>query len=101
MRIRKWDEKKHEYNFVDVPDDWDLTLLTNDMDHPINCVNCGRVIPFGEGYTSKRYHTFGGMGFYECHKCYEEYWDVYMASKLTEFPHLLEKQGSEQEANND
>lgn len=79
MKIRKWNEKTKEYDTVEKPDDWDLTLVSEDMDKIINCVNCGREMRFGDGYTSHRYHTKGGFGFNECEECYFAYKPIYLA----------------------
>ena len=73
MLIKKWDNKKQQYEPHEVPDEWKLPLFCEDMDEPINCVNCGCEMPFGDGYTSRRYHTNGGFGYYECAKCYFAY----------------------------
>ncbi len=73
MTIRKWNDKKQEYEPHEVPDDWKLPIYSEDMNEPINCVNCGKQIPFGDGYTSRRYHRDSGFGYYECEKCYYDY----------------------------
>ena len=73
MIINKWNDDKKEYEPYEVPDNWKLPLISYDMDLPINCVNCGKEIKFGDGYTSKRYHTQAGMGYYECERCHFEY----------------------------
>lgn len=73
MIIRKWNDESREYDFVEVPDEWKLPLYSENMSEPINCVNCGCNMTFGDGYTSMRYHTAAGFGYYECEKCYSEY----------------------------
>ena len=73
MKIRKWNDEKNDYDFMEVPDDWKLPLYSEDMDEIINCVNCGREVKYGDCYTSMRYHTNAGFGYYECEECYEEY----------------------------
>ena len=73
MTIRKWNDKKKEYDPYEVPDEWKLILYSENMETPINCVNCGKEMTFGEGYTSQRYHTDKGFGYYECEKCYFDY----------------------------
>ena len=81
MTIQKWNEQTKEYEPYDVPNDWKLPLVCDNMDAPINCVNCGEQITFGEGITSKRYHNRFGFGFYECEKCYYDYLPIYIQSK--------------------
>ena len=84
MIIRKWNDESREYDFVEVPDEWKLPLYSEDMSEPINCVNCGCDMTYGDGYTSKRYHTAAGFGFYECEKCYYEYLPIYLDFKMKE-----------------
>lgn len=74
MKIRKWNDEKNDYEFVEVPDEWKLPLYLEDMDEIINCVNCGSEIKYGDSYTSMRYHNGAGFGYYECEKCYYEYY---------------------------
>lgn len=74
MIIRKWNDDVREYEPVEIPDDWKIPMYSDDMDEIINCVNCGREIRFGDGYTSMRYHNRAGFGYYECAVCYEEYY---------------------------
>lgn len=73
MTIQRWNNATKEYRPHEVPDDWKLILYTEDMDTPINCVCCGKEMTFGDGYTSRRFHTEHGMGYYECEKCYFSY----------------------------
>ena len=73
MLIQKWNDTKNDYEPYEVPDSWKLPLYSNDMTEPINCVNCGCTMTFGDGYTSHRYHTNSGFGYYECEKCYFDY----------------------------
>lgn len=73
MIIRKWNDTTQEYEKHFVPDDWKLILYSDDMNTPINCVNCGKEMTFGDGYTSRRYHTDKGFGYYECEECYFNY----------------------------
>lgn len=72
-KIRKWNDELRIYEEVEIPDDWKIPMLCDDMDEIINCVNCGREVKFGECYTSMRYHTNAGFGYNECPECYEEY----------------------------
>lgn len=73
MIIQRWNPTKKEYEPTHRPDDWKLPLMSYDMDEVINCVNCGCEMAYGDGYTSKRWHTKYGMGYCECPTCYEEY----------------------------
>ena len=73
MIIKKWNDAEQHYDPYIVPDDWKLPLYADNMDEPINCVNCGKEMTFGDGYTSRRYHSDKGFGYYECAKCYFAY----------------------------
>ena len=84
MLIHKWDDANEEYQAHEVPDDWHLPLLSDNMNELINCVNCGKQIAFGDGYTSQRYHNSHGLGYYECETCYFEYLPIHIASKSKE-----------------
>ncbi len=73
MVIKKWNDIKHIYDIHNVPDDWNVKTYCTDMNELVNCVCCGIKIRYGEGYTSRRFHTEYGMGFAECEKCYFSY----------------------------
>ena len=81
MIIQKWNEKIKEYEPCEIPNDWKIPLLCDNIDEIINCVNCGCKMTFGDGYTSQRYHNNFGMGYYECEKCHYEYLPIYLKSK--------------------
>lgn len=84
MLIDKWNENINDYQKCEVPDDWHLPLISDNMDEIINCVNCGKQIAFGDGYTSHRYHNSFGFGYYECESCYFDYLPIHIASKSEE-----------------
>lgn len=81
MTINKWNEKLGRYEEHYIPNDWHIPLFCTDMDEIINCVNCGNKIKYGNGYTSHRYHTDSGIGYYECEECYFKYLPIYTKSK--------------------
>lgn len=68
--IDRWDIYTEQYEPVQIPDDWKVALYSDNMDEQINCVNCGKPMKYGEGYTSRRYHNKAGMGYMECEDCY-------------------------------
>lgn len=68
--INKWNRETEQYDPVEIPDDWNVKMYSEDMDEIINCPNCGKELPYGEGYTSRRYHNKYGMGYMECEDCY-------------------------------
>lgn len=73
MKINKWNNNKKEYEEYNIPDDWKVKTYCCDMDEIVNCVCCGRELPYGFGYTSRRFHTKHGMGYAECEDCYFSY----------------------------
>ena len=73
MKINRWDNGKKEYVEHDIPDDWNCKTFSFDMDEEVNCVCCGKKMKFGDGYTSRRFHTAMGMGCCECENCYFSY----------------------------
>lgn len=81
MIIQKWDEITQKYEDYSIPNSWNTPLFSDDMNKIINCVNCGKQIKFGNGYTSHRYHNKNGIGFYECEECYNDYLPQYIKSK--------------------
>lgn len=81
MVIRKWNESKKDYDVVKIPDEWNVPLISKDMDEIVNCVNCGCKMKFGDGFTSKRYHNVSGAAYSECKKCFDEYLPTYFKSR--------------------
>lgn len=53
-----------------------MPLFTTNMDELMQCVNCGKFIKYGDGYTSKRYFSGMGFGYLECKECYFKYDEV-------------------------
>ena len=80
MIVNKWDFKKHEYEKVEIPDNYNIILHSFDMGRKINCIHCKKELTYGECYTSRRYHTEHGFGYPVCPTCYEEEWYVERAS---------------------
>lgn len=74
MEIRKWNYKTHEYDSIEVPDEWNVSLYTENMDEIVNCPHCGKELRYGETYTSKEIHNWIGLGYGVCEECYEEEW---------------------------
>lgn len=81
MIVQKYDEKEKKYVQHTVPNSWRLLLVSDNMYEKINCVNCGKQIIFGHGYTSHRYHNHMGFGYFECEECYYDYMPIYMKHK--------------------
>lgn len=68
--IPRWNRLLHKYVDVRIPDDWYVSTFEKDMSKIVNCVNCGKEIRFGSGYTSQEYHEKSfGFGYTVCGKC--------------------------------
>ena len=70
MKLQRYNEKKHIYEDYEVSDDWNVKLMTNDMDEIVNCCQCGKEIRFGDCYTSMQVHNALGLGYAVCKNCY-------------------------------
>ena len=71
-RIKKWNYDTKQYDPYEVPEDWNIPLYCEDLETVINCVNCGKKVPYGYSYTSKVFHNSVGLGYGVCLKCYEK-----------------------------
>ena len=71
MLLRKWNYDIHEYEFYNIPDEWDCRYYGNDMSEIINCCQCGKEIAFGDTYSSQEVHNFIGLGYSVCENCHE------------------------------
>ena len=76
MKVNKYDYKTKKYIPTEVPDDWNIKTYSDDMEEIINCINCGAELPYGLGYTSRRWHTKMGFGYCECEDCDFSYSEV-------------------------
>lgn len=70
MKLRRYNEKKHIYEDYEVPNDWNVKLITNDMNEMINCCQCGKKMRFGDSFTSMQVHDVNGFGYAVCEDCY-------------------------------
>ena len=73
--IRKWDYETHSYRKYGVPMDWFISAFCADLSQHINCAGCGKVLPYGETFTSLELHTKMGIGYGVCKECYEQEWE--------------------------
>ncbi len=74
MKLNKWNYETHKYDDYIVPDNWNITRYSTDMEEIINCVQCGRKLCVGESYTSMEVHSEIGFGYGVCEECYEKEW---------------------------
>jgi len=70
IELRKWNYETHTYEPFESPAKH-ICFMTENMDDPTDCANCGKTLPFGDTYTSKTIHTPAGLGFPVCSDCYE------------------------------
>lgn len=72
MILDKWDYDAGRYLPMEVPDEWNVTISSYDLDEVINCPQCGCELTVGESYTSLEIHTpFFGFGYFVCEKCHK------------------------------
>lgn len=64
----KWDPVKQDYKPYKLPQL--ASSFENHLDTYVQCAECGKLIQYGEGYTSRLVHTAMGMGYAVCEKCY-------------------------------
>lgn len=70
--VCKWDFEKHEYHDAEIADT--ACTYSDDMDKVVTCASCGKKMLFGNGYTSRQYHTPYGIGYTVCQDCYNKEW---------------------------
>lgn len=68
--LQKWNFNTHEYEPFKSPAKH-IAFMSEDMEGPTDCANCGNTIKFGDSMTSRTIHTPAGLGFPICDKCYE------------------------------
>ena len=68
--IKKWIKNLNKYENVAISEAWDITAFETDMEHKYNCASCGKLIKFGDGYTSLFLHTDNGFGYIVCSDCH-------------------------------
>lgn len=71
---KKWNFKTHSYEPYEIPKGWICPLVGFDMNELVNCASCGKVMPYGDGFTSRRIHGNGGFGYSVCAECNEKEW---------------------------
>ena len=75
--MQKWNFKKREYKpFTPPSPEGNYKAYSDNMEEMVNCPHCDKLIPYGEGFTSRRIHTPTGFGYICCGECYEEEWDL-------------------------
>lgn len=70
FKLRKWNFEQHRYEPFDSPAEV-LKVYSDDMDERCDCANCGKIMTYGDGYTSRAVHTSAGFGYPVCSECYE------------------------------
>lgn len=69
--IRRWNYETHSYDPFTTNPEWKLIIYTDDMELLVNCPSCGKVMRFGDGFTSKELHNHMGIGWSVCDDCYQ------------------------------
>ena len=74
MVTKKWNCKLRKYERYEIPKEWNVALYEDDMNTIVNCACCGRLVRYGDCYTSKHIHNSAGFGYAVWEKCYEGEW---------------------------
>lgn len=74
MILKRWNRKKHIYEDYEIPNEWNVKTYSTNMEEKINCAQCGKLLAYGNCYTSLEVHTEIGFGYGVCEKCYEKEW---------------------------
>ena len=75
MKLQKWSYQKHKYSDYEIPDSWKCPIYSDNMDQVINCTSCGKLLRYGNCYTSLEIHNRHGFGYPVCQECYKEEWN--------------------------
>ena len=72
--MKKWNFEKQIYEPYRIPNNWNTPIYTSDMGEAINCAQCGKLITYGEAYTSRQIHNGLGLGYPVCEDCHNDEW---------------------------
>ena len=70
--MQKWNYATHRYDEYAVPGNWNCVTYSAYMAQPINCAACGKVVLYGDCYTSMEIHASMGMEYSVCPNCYKK-----------------------------
>ena len=71
MLLRKWNYDEHRYEKYRVPNEWNCSCYSDDLQEKINCCQCGKEAIFGYSFVSQEVQTFAGFGYMVCKECHE------------------------------
>ena len=77
-QAQKWNLKTHEYEPYQLPVG---SVLFANLDADVCCAGCGKIMKFGNGFTSKKIHNNHGLGFTVCEDCHNEEYEEYKKEK--------------------
>lgn len=69
--MKKYNFKTGSYDNYSVPSNWKVRCYCDDCSEEINCCSCGKLLKYGESYTSRQIQTRGGFGYAVCSECYD------------------------------
>lgn len=81
MIVQRWNPFAHAYEPAEINDTWHISVYESDMQTEVRCPACGRILPFGETYCSREFHTAIGFGYGVCEPCYMKEWDRHWAAE--------------------
>lgn len=69
MKAQKWNNETRKYSECELPEK--TFLFSDNMDADVACAQCGKMIKYGESFTSREIHSKHGLGYPVCNNCYE------------------------------
>ena len=70
--MKKYNIYTREYEPYSIPEHWICPLYSNNMNEVVNCSSCGKLILFGNGFTSRLIHSDKGFGYSVCEECHDK-----------------------------
>lgn len=80
---QKWDFEKRKYETVEISDN--CSTFEFGLERKVECPGCGKMITYGEKYTSRQYYTDYGLGFCVCSDCKEKEWEEELQYKKEKY----------------
>lgn len=72
MVMERWNADKKMFEEYVVSDEWEVAVLSSDMEKVVNCASCGAEIPWKVAYASMEIRGPIGLGYGICERCHDE-----------------------------
>lgn len=77
MPIYRYNIVSNSNHEITVNPKWKISVQEQDPNTTVNCIHCGRSMPFKDSYESKRYTNENSKHYRECKECYDTYENIY------------------------